>query len=90
MAKTQLTIDELLLQKKYGEAIEEFTTILNSKILNAEESQSVWCNIAYIAALSQTYSKPEIIVFLENALNAAPSSLRASDIKADIEYLRKK
>lgn len=90
LAKTQLNIDELLLQKKYGEAIEEFTTILNSKILNAEESQSVWCNIAYIAALSQTYSKPEIIVFLENALNAAPSSLRASDIKADIEYLRKK
>lgn len=90
LAKTQLDIDELLLQKKYGEAIEEFTTILNSKILNAEESQSVWCNIAYIAALSQTYSKPEIIVFLENALNAAPSSLRASDIKADIEYLRKK
>lgn len=90
LAKTQLNIDELLLQKKYGEAIEEFTTILNSKILNAEESQSVWCNIAYIAALSQTYSKPEIIVFLENALNAAPSSLRANDIKADIEYLRKK
>ena len=90
LAKTQLNIDELLLQKKYGEAIEEFTTILNSKILDAEESQSVWCNIAYIAALSQIYSKSEIIVVLENALNAAPSSLRASDIKADIEYLRKK
>lgn len=90
LAKTQLNIDELLLQKKYGEAIEEFIDILNSEVLNAEESQSVWCNIAYIAALSQTYTKPEIIAFLENALKAAPSGLRANDIKADIEYLRKK
>lgn len=88
LAKTQLNIDALLLQKKYSEAIEEFINILNPEILNAEESQSVWCNVAYIAALSQNYTKAEIIAFLENALKAAPFSLRANDIKADIDYLQ--
>lgn len=89
LAKKQLVIDKLLLQKKYDEAIGEFNDTLNMKILKPEEEQAVWCNIAYIAALSQKYSKTKIIGFLENALKAAASSSRAEDIKADIDYLKK-
>ncbi len=89
LAKKQLVIDDLLLQKKYGEAIDEFKETLGTNILTPEEAQGVWCNIAYIAALSKKYPKTEILSFLENALKSAPSGSRAADIKQDIEYLKR-
>lgn len=90
MAKKQLEIDKLLTQKKYDDVIAVFEDIINSKILKPEEEQGVLSNIAYIAAMSKSYTPEKIIKILERALNAAPNSARANDIKADIAHLKSK
>ena len=63
---------------------------LETKLLTPEEEQGVWCNIAYISSYADgSVKKDKIIDYLERALKAAPSSERAGDIRADIEFLKK-
>ncbi len=90
LAKQSLIIDGLLAKKKYGEAVGEFMKALETKLLTPEEEQGVWCNIAYISSYADgSVKKDKIIDYLERALKAAPSSERAGDIRADIEFLKK-
>lgn len=89
LAKKYLIIDKLLAQKKYEEAINEFMSAIETKMLNPEEEQGAWHNIAYISTYFEGgVKKDKILQYLQKALQAAPSSNRAKDIKADIENLK--
>lgn len=90
LAKKYLVIDNLLANKKYEEAVNEFKDALETKMLSPEEEQNVWCNIAYISAHTDGGgNKNKVMEYLEKAIKAAPSSERVKDIKADIEFLKK-
>ncbi len=84
----QIIVDELLLEKKHMAAVKEFKELIESKMLSPEEEQLTWCNIAYFYSATPNASKSQIIKYLQKALNVAPNSRRAKDIKDDILYLK--
>ncbi len=90
LADKQITVDRLLAEKKFAAAIKEFMEVLETKMLKPEEEQATWCNIAYFASAIPDTPKKEIIAYLQKALNIAPKSARAKDIKDDIIYLQNK
>ncbi len=90
MAKKQIIIEKLLLEKKFDNAIKEFMELIDSKTLAPEEEQLTWLNIIYVYSVTANTSKEQTIKYLQKALNAAPNSKRAKDIKDDIIYLKNK
>ena len=88
--EASLRAERLMMQKRYLEAADEYIIILKDKILEKDNRQIAWYQIAYLYALSKKFENEKIIYCLNNAIQASPNSEAVPRLQEIIKTLEKK